>query len=137
VSALYRLGDTQLMLGDVEGHRETIARIEAAGPKVPAQTLRAVRAIALARGGRAADARALARQVQAESHGDRPGEYAFTLATIYALLGDLSASLDWLETGIGKRAMYPLQLRDPQLTLVQQEPRYQALLRRLGMTGVK
>lgn len=56
-------------------------------------------------------------------------------ATVYALLGDAKASLDWLEAGISKRAMYPLQLRDPQLTLVQREPRYQELLRRLAMTG--
>jgi TolB-like protein/Tfp pilus assembly protein PilF len=135
VTALYRLGDTQLMLGDLDGHRRTVARLEAAGAKEPEQTRLTLRAIALTRDGRHAEARALARRIEAASHGERPGEYAFTLSTLYALLGDAKASLDWLETGIGKRAMYPLQLRDPQLTLVQREPRYQELLRRLGMTG--
>jgi tetratricopeptide (TPR) repeat protein len=135
VAALYRLGDTQLMLGDLEGHRRTLARIDTAGAKVPDQTRLALQAIALTRDRRPAEARALARRIEAASTGKRPGEYAFTLATVYALMGDASTSLGWLEAGIGKRAMYPLQLRDPLLTLVQQEARYQALLRRLGMTG--
>lgn len=135
IPALYRLGDTQLLQGDMDSHRRTLARIDAAGAKVPAQARLALQAIALTRDGRTREARRLAQQIETASRGERPGEYAFTLSTLYALLGDAKASLDWLETGISKRAMYPLQLRDPQLTLVQREPRFQELLRRLAMTG--
>jgi hypothetical protein len=96
--------------------------------------MRTLRAVALAQEGRDHEARAIAREIEVASGGDRPGEYAFALATIYAGLGDSERSLHWLETGVRGHSMFPLQSRDPLLTPVQSAPRFVALLRSLKMT---
>lgn len=110
VAGMYRLGDAQLMRRDTEGYRQTVKKVDQAGARVPAQIRQAIRAMQLTLEGRGDEARVIARAIEKDSGGDRPGEYAFALGTIYAAVGEVSRSLDWLETGIRHRAMFPLQL---------------------------
>jgi TolB-like protein len=133
VAALFRLCDAQVMLNDRSGSRQTLARIEQAGTRVPLQSRRTLQAIVLARDARPAEARRIAAVIEDASHGEQPGEYAFSLGSIYAMVGDSDQSLRWLETGIRYRAMYPLQLRDPHLDRVHSHPRFVAMLKALRM----
>lgn len=101
---------------------ETLAR-----PELPAPIRRAERAYALARSGRAADARRLLAEMKAA------GDGAQSIAAVHAGLGEPDAALAWLERGF---AAEPPSLRslpaDPRFEPLAGDARFEDLLDRLA-----
>lgn len=86
---------------------------------------------ALARSGRAAEARALARRM--EERARHEWVQPMTIADIYGALGDTSRALDWLEEAERRGALEPQLDAEPEFRALHGEPRYQRLLRSLGL----
>jgi serine/threonine protein kinase/Tfp pilus assembly protein PilF len=114
-----------------EGHyEEAIAEfrkaVSGANPSPDAATQLA-RAYALM--GRKAEAREMAQALANADSSKRPS--AYSLATVYAALGDRNAALDWLEKAYQERDPDFLYLKiDPRLGSLRTEPRFQQLLAR-------
>jgi TolB-like protein/DNA-binding SARP family transcriptional activator/Tfp pilus assembly protein PilF len=77
-----------------------------------------------------------ARQVVAEIEGRRAAQYVppYEIAKVYVALGDTTVALDWFERAYRDRAHSMVFLKvDPQLAGMQRNPRYAALLARVGL----
>ena len=60
----------------------------------------------------------------------------FDIATIYAGLGDRSHTLDWLERAYEGRAPTLVFINvDPRFDAFRDDPRFRALVRRIGLPG--
>ena len=60
----------------------------------------------------------------------------FDIATLHAGLGDRSQTLDWLERAFEGRAPYLVYLNvDPRFDAFRDDPRFRALVRRIGLPG--
>jgi tetratricopeptide (TPR) repeat protein len=86
---------------------------------------------ALARAGRATEARALARRMEERAH--HQWVQPMSIAGIYAALGDAPHALDWLEEAERRGALEPQLDAEPEYRALHGEPRYQRLLRSLGL----
>jgi TolB-like protein/DNA-binding winged helix-turn-helix (wHTH) protein/Tfp pilus assembly protein PilF len=62
-----------------------------------------------------------------------PGGDEFALAAIYSALGDRDHAIAALEKGVQARSFLPFVFVDPQLDAVRSDPRFQQLLRRVGL----
>ena len=61
---------------------------------------------------------------------------AWGIAVLHASLGDVDEAFDWLEIAVKERSSGMLLLRvHPRLDPIRQDPRYPALVRRLGLEG--
>lgn len=116
---------------EVWDHLEGIALLEAGGCRA-APPARPLTVIALACAGRAAEARALADSLVAQSaRGDVYVRPDF-LSMDFAALGDRDAALHWLEQAIDARNPFPIFARVSALyDFVRDDPRFVALLRRV------
>jgi TolB-like protein/DNA-binding winged helix-turn-helix (wHTH) protein len=85
--------------------------------------------------GRKADADKMLRDLEGESRGASPSSY--TMATIYATLRQNDKAFQFLERAYSERSLeIPSSLRsDPLLDSLRPDPRFQDLLRRMGLTG--
>jgi serine/threonine-protein kinase len=82
--------------------------------------------------GRQAEARRLLRELEA----DRERHYVsgYVLAAVYAVLGEKQRAFEWLEDAYQERSPWLLWLRlDPRLDPIRSDPRYDDLLRRVGI----
>jgi hypothetical protein len=122
-----------MFVTDLSAYRANAAKLQLLAAKVPTFAIELERARVAARFGHAADARAIAAGIENAARATRRGENSFTLALIYAALGDRARTLTALEEGVHERSLFPLQLRDPQLDLVRDQPRFTTLLARLRM----
>lgn len=87
--------------------------------------------IALARGGRAKEARARLEQRRTAIQRGWKGEYF--LADAFASLGEADSAFAWLDRGVARRRS-PLEIpQDPFLAPLHSDPRYLALLKRIGL----
>ena len=130
VPAVVRLQDTYDQLNDRDGMRAMIDRMVAAGPRMIPWALDFSRARYAAHLGRREQLVETALRIERSATGQ--GEIAFVLASLYADV-DRSRALHWLERGIRERSMFPLQLRDPILDPLRQEPAFRDLLRETHM----
>jgi len=132
VPALVRLADTYVLLAAGRELSEVCVRLERVSERLPVFALESFRASLALLEGRRDEAR---RRIEATERGlgARPaGEYAFPLAALHAPI-DADRALAWLERGVRERSLFPLQLRDPQLDPVREDPRFKALLAQLRM----
>jgi serine/threonine-protein kinase len=84
--------------------------------------------------GRRAEAEQIANALRARwNQGDRDAGVAFGIAQIYAGLGDRMRALEWLERGVESGAFMLYAGIDPILRPLHAEPRFRALVRRLGL----
>lgn len=77
-----------------------------------------------------------ARHLVAEIEGRRAAQYVppYEIAKVYVALGDTTEALDWLERAFRDRAHSMVFLKvDPQLSGMERNPRYAALLARVGL----
>ncbi|HEX8558215.1 MAG TPA: protein kinase [Pyrinomonadaceae bacterium] len=94
-------------------------------------TTRAKRAHVLASCGRGEEARAVLDGLVSE--GAAPGALAYEAAVVYALLGDAGRALEWLDRAAREHAVGLAFVRvDPRLNALRGDPRFDALLRRIG-----
>ena len=83
----------------------------------------------------------MGRLTEAESHVDRlrsgSGQVAtYNLAEIYAQWGDREQALTWLERALADHDEVLNQIQgDPLLDPIRNEPRFQAVVRQLGVSG--
>ena len=56
----------------------------------------------------------------------------YSVAQNYALLGDLDHAFLWLDKSYGQSTLVNIKM-DPQLDNIRSDPRYKALLRRVGL----
>jgi tetratricopeptide (TPR) repeat protein len=89
-------------------------------------------AIIAAKRGRTDEAlRMVSRMIDGESRGEQE---AYDVATVFAQLGRKDEAFQWLDRAIKKRGTGATSLKlDPQLTALHSDPRFAALLRRLGL----
>ena len=60
----------------------------------------------------------------------------FDIAVIYAALGDKDAAFAWLNKAVAERSTFLVYSKwDPRLDPLRSDPRFQVLLRRIGLTG--
>jgi len=130
VPAIVRLEDAYDQLGDRDGVRAMIDRMVSVGPRMIPWALELSRARYAAHLGQPGQLVETARDIERSARGQ--GEIAFVLASLYAPV-DRPRALHWLERGIRERSMFPLQLRDPVLDPLRQEPAFRELLRRTNM----
>ena len=84
--------------------------------------------------GRRAEAEQIADALRARwERGDRDTGVAYGIVQIYAGLGDRMRALDWLERGVESGAFMLYAGIDPTLRPLHAEPRFRALVRRLGL----
>jgi hypothetical protein len=113
------------MLGD---HDRAIAEFEAC--KFPVNGAAANLPCVYARSGRIAAARAVLAKLKGENE---CYVSAFDIATIHNALGDREEALVWLEKAVEEQATGACFMKvDPLLADLRVEPRFQALLRRIG-----
>jgi tetratricopeptide (TPR) repeat protein len=89
---------------------------------------------ALAASGRHGEARAVLRELETMA----ATQYVcpFEVATVHAGLAEVDATIDWLEKGYDQRAdCMPWAATDPKLDGVRADPRFQALMRRMGLAS--
>ncbi len=88
------------------------------------------RAYVYAKMGRRQEALTLAREAE-RTAGPDLGE--FSLAAVYAALGDRDRAISWLEKAEQTKRLLAFMLRDPKLDPLRDDPRFQALLRRMNL----
>ena len=94
-------------------------------------TTRAKEAHVLASCGRASEARAVLEGMLAR--GEARGALAYEAAVVYSLLGDRDSALEWLGRAAEEHAVGLAFVRvDPRLGALRDDPRFDALLRRIG-----
>ena len=82
--------------------------------------------------GRRAEARQALDELVARSR--RRHVPAYTIAAIYAGLGDKDQAFAWLEKAFADRAWYMTSLKvDPKLDSLRSDPRFKDLVRRVGL----
>ncbi len=124
-----------LVLGYLGRAAEGIALLDVHGRRDKLRTgdEAAARAVLAARMGRRAESRALI--VEAERLGGAVSHFhhaAFAIATAWALMGDKANAVSWLErTARDGMPAWALFARDPALSSLHGDPRYEAMMRRL------
>jgi TolB-like protein/DNA-binding winged helix-turn-helix (wHTH) protein/Tfp pilus assembly protein PilF len=83
-----------------------------------------------ARTGRRREALEITRTIEADPN---TSGSAFALAAIYSALGDRDRAIAALEKGVQTRSLLPFVFADPQLDPLRSDPRFQQLLRRVGL----
>jgi TolB-like protein/DNA-binding winged helix-turn-helix (wHTH) protein/Tfp pilus assembly protein PilF len=82
--------------------------------------------------GRQAEARKLLNEMEHPQSGEFASPY--DIASVYAALGEKTRALEWMDRAYRDRAaMIPFAGVDPLLNPLRSEPRFQALLRRVGL----
>ena len=122
--------------GDVAGARAQLERQAGLTGAMDSVSLSLWETGALARGGRAKEARARLEQLRTavlrQPHGS-PG--AYRLAGVFASLGEADSAFAWLDLGVARRG-FPLGSfgipNNPYLAPLHSDPRYLALLKRTG-----
>jgi tetratricopeptide (TPR) repeat protein len=83
-----------------------------------------------ARTGRRSEALRIAREIEEEG---ALGGNEFALAGIYSALGDRDRAFAELEKGVQARSLLPFVFVDPQLDPLRSDPRFERLVRRVGL----
>jgi serine/threonine-protein kinase len=131
-----RVAEVLAWRGDFAGARAQLERQAALTGAMDSVSLSLWETGALARGGRAKEARARLEQLRTavlrQPHGS-PGVYR--LAGVFASLGEADSAFAWLDLGLARRG-FPLGSfgipNNPYLAPLHSDPRYHALLRRTG-----
>ncbi|HEY6107167.1 MAG TPA: hypothetical protein VIV59_14375, partial [Anaeromyxobacteraceae bacterium] len=132
-----RFGEARRMLGItcVQTGRldEAIEQLEAAAPLLGhSPSVLGSLGRAYGRAGRTADLNAVIARLQALAGAQEVG--AASLASVCVATGDLEAALDWLERGCEARVSWLAWLDvDPWWDPLRPHPRFQAILRRVGL----
>jgi TolB-like protein/DNA-binding winged helix-turn-helix (wHTH) protein/Tfp pilus assembly protein PilF len=127
--ALWLLGRAHEARGELP---QALSAFERAIAASDSPTYVAARARVLALSGDAAQARSLLETLHRLS--ERRYVSAFDLALVHGALGETQASLDWLERAYASRSNALADLKvDPRLDPLRSEPRFQALVRRVGI----
>ena len=88
-------------------------------------------AVSYAHAGRIADARAIVRKMESQTH---KGQNAFLVAVVYAALGDRDPAFRWLEEGFAAHNTFLPWLKvDPDFEKLHGDPRFDDLIRRIGI----
>jgi len=113
-------------------YSEAIAEAEHAAPS-PDSTLRVTElAYACARAGKIAEARGLLRELQERSK--RAYVPAYDLAVVHLALGENEAALEWLQRAYDEHDWGLIVLAvEPRLDPLRSDPRFQGLLRKVGL----
>jgi adenylate cyclase len=120
------MGDVYESMGRFdEALRADLRAAEIGGWKSPAL------ARVLARVGRKKEARRILADFQAQ--GARTGIYFPSIATVFAALDDLDGAFDWLERSYEQRHPALRFIDDPGFALLEGDPRYRDLRRRIGL----
>ncbi|HEY0172396.1 MAG TPA: protein kinase [Pyrinomonadaceae bacterium] len=94
-------------------------------------TTRAKYAHVLASCGDAAEARAALAELKGK--GEARGALAYEVAVVHSLLGERDEAFEWLERAAGEHAVGLAFVRvDPRLRALRDDPRFDAMLRRIG-----
>ncbi len=124
-----RQGQLALARGDVAGYRGALAWFEERFPTSPELTT--AHAIVQIRSGHPEAARELLREAEALPVEQQP---TGSISSAYAALGDLDACLLWVERSIATSRFSPRSwLYDRSRAAVRADPRFEAVLRRLGI----
>jgi TolB-like protein/tetratricopeptide (TPR) repeat protein len=94
----------------------------------------AMSAVVAARSGRSDEAlRMVSSMIDGVASGSQP---AYDVATIFALLGRKDEAFQWLDRSLGMREEYLIGIKtDPFMASLRSDPRFAALLRRIGLPG--
>jgi eukaryotic-like serine/threonine-protein kinase len=123
------LGSVFLEQGRYDAAMAEIRKAAAMGGPMPTVSL--ARAYALA--GRRAEAEATVQELLAQSKQRFVPPYA--LALLFVTLGDQERAMDWIDGGVNGVGGGPWFLKvNPPFDVLQLNPRYQAILRRIGLT---
>jgi len=89
-------------------------------------------AASLARAGRTADALAIVRKMEAEARRSHQGY--FLIGAVYAALGDRDQAFHWLDEAYAEHDTFlPWMKVDPEFDKIRGDPRYDDLIRRIGI----
>jgi DNA-binding SARP family transcriptional activator/TolB-like protein/Tfp pilus assembly protein PilF len=133
LDADFQLAYVWSALAHMQAGRSDTARVllERAVTMSPGSAMtRAALAHTLASAGQVERARAL---LDSLTTGDAPYVPPFEVAKVHLALGDRTAAMEWLEQALAQRSHSMAFLKvDPQLAPLRNEPRFRALLRRVG-----
>ena len=111
-------------------HDEAIAELASNAKRLSTSSARAAYAVVLARAGRRAEARAILREIESDTS---PSAFR-ERAGVYACLGDRDHAMTELEHAYAARTTWlPAVNVEPLFDGLRQDPRFQALLGRLGI----
>jgi adenylate cyclase len=131
-TGLSNLWGAYLRLGRFDDALAVLDRLEATGPGPRARAFRA-----FTEGVRDPARRGPALAALQEV-GRQPDANAWSLAALYATLGEFAPALDWLERAYAERHYnLPHLVIEPMLQPLHGQPRFEALVRELGLDGVR
>ena len=113
---------------ELTGSADTTSRV------VPLRSWLALNARIAAVQGRRGEAERMARELIAGVARDE--QSAFDVATVYSELGMKDEAFEWLGRSVERREKYVLQMKqDPFLLPLRSDPRFRAMLKRIGLPG--
>jgi DNA-binding SARP family transcriptional activator len=114
-------------------HAEALAALDVTDPQRQRPDAQALRGVVYGRMGRTDDARAILRELDEMQRAQRPVT-DFHRATVYIAMGDHERALDLLESAVRSRGFQMRLLKVmPTFDPLRSEPRFQALLKRVGL----
>lgn len=129
--------DAMLIVGWVYEQKGMFQEAVSAFEKSPLSTLRtASMAHALALWGKRQPAERLLAQLLEDSH--KQYVSAYDIAVVYNGLGDRDRAFEWLNNAYEEHSGFLLYIRsDPRMKMLQRDPRFKDLLRRMGSPNLK
>jgi TolB-like protein/Flp pilus assembly protein TadD/tRNA A-37 threonylcarbamoyl transferase component Bud32 len=125
-------GSLALTYGQKKMYPEALAELEKVMAAFPHSNVSAVLGQIKALSGAKSEARRIARELQQRSKKEYVSDY--WVATIYAALGDNDQAFQLLEDAYTERSQWLIQLKvDPRFANLRSDPRFQDLLRRIGL----
>jgi tetratricopeptide (TPR) repeat protein len=125
-------GSLALTYGQKKMYPEAFAELEKVAAAFPHSNVTAVLGQTKALSGAKNEARRIARELQQRSKKEYVSDY--WVATIYAALGDNDQAFQLLEGAYTERSQWLVQLKvDPRFANLRSDPRFQDLLRRIGL----
>jgi serine/threonine protein kinase/tetratricopeptide (TPR) repeat protein len=125
-------GSLALTYGQKKMYPQAFAELEKVLAAFPHSNVTAVLGQLKALSGAKNEARSIARELQQRSKKEYVSDY--WVATIFAALGDNDQAFQLLETAYTERSQWLIQLKvDPRFANLRSDPRFQDLLRRIGL----
>lgn len=126
------LGRAYETMGELEAALRAYEKAVAFAGPTPEPTARLARVLALT--GREREAQRILAVLQAEAA--ETGVYVPLVATVFLALGDEDAALSWAEAAARQRhPAFPHDMKEPGFASLRDDPRFQELLRRVGLPG--